>query len=194
MGGGTTLHAADYLILDALRRSALSTTELSRRLQISRSAAENRLKRFEELGLIIKRAPDRRWVAKVVFRVETTQETLEAETGKAPVLPDPALQTRKVPETASEAAQEAREQAPIAPPDPESIPQPERVYKAHKPVVAVSPKALELSKKFNLPANLAREGGELSFTKLDACKDCGGVTPFRYGSNPICPRCARKGH
>ncbi len=193
-----TLRAADFLILEALTRKPMNTTELGRALQISYSAVRDRIKRFKEMGLIIKQYPDRRWVIKLIIRVETPRETAELLGAEIPNLPpkqrtleDPDIVKRralqKVPVEPQEVAQEVVREVP----DLGAIEEPQKPVAIKEPRVPVSENALKISKQFRVPAHLRQMGGEVAMGKMGTCKKCARGTPFRYGEKHLCPLCAR---
>lgn len=193
-GRKATLRAADFLILEALNRRPMSNTELARALHISRSSIAARIKRFQKLGLIIRQWPDRRWVIKLIVRVETPHETLVEEGLDTTTLPEPPIQPQKVPQKPLQTSVRAREDAPTPIPDLGGAEPPPKPYRPLAPTVQVSDKALKLSKQFRLPASLVKYGGEVNVGRMASCKECGTGTPFKYGPNPRCPKCARRGH
>ncbi len=185
-----TLKAADFLILEALNRKPMTTTELAKALQISRDSVRLRIKRFQKLGLVLQQYPDRRWVIKLIVRVETVNETLE-QVGLTSGSDQPKIMSKKALPNAPEAAQIASEDVLPPPPDLGAAEELKPDRKAVPPKVPVSPNALKLSERFNLPAHKYRMG-ELNMGAMGGCMKCGKGTPFRYGEQNLCPLCARK--
>lgn len=54
---------------------------------------------------------------------------------------------------------------------------------------AASERATMLAARINVPASNSL--GELTTGALERCQ-CGNATPFKYGTTPMCPPCARK--
>lgn len=196
------LKAADFMILEALNRKPMSTSELAKNLQISISAVRARIKRFQAMGLVLKQWPDRRWVIKLIVKVETPRETAEIldlnvpdSTSKAEYPSEPEIVRRRAVGKPTQTPQEAQDEAPApvprVPPDLATPSPPEPPYEPGKPRVPVSEKALHLSKYFKMPAHLSQLGGELGMGKMGKCKKCDRGTPFMYGERNICPSCSR---
>ena len=197
-----TLKAADFLILEALNRKPMNTRELSRALQISTSAVRDRIKRFQDVGLVLKQHPDRKWALKLIVRVETPRETAEllgAEIPNLPPkqrdLPDPKVIDRATWKKAREGPQEVAEEVLPPTPDLTIAPPPEKPYKPIQTAVEVSEKARKISERFKVPVHLVQLGrggdGEVAMGKMGTCTKCGKGTPFRYGEKHLCPTCAR---
>ena len=169
------LNAADFLIMDALCRKPMTTKELSHLTTISRASIIKVVKRFKDLGLIVQRATDKKWIPVIVMRVETPRETVEIGLG-TPVHPQVEEQVGRVQPKAPTA---------ILPPLPP------KQYEPPKPEVPVSPKAERISNQMRIPAYLI-EYGEVNIGKMGECCKCSTATPVVYGSYNVCPLCARR--
>ena len=197
------LKAADFMILEALNRKPMSIREMANGLQISTSAVRGRIKRFKEMGLVLQQWPDRRWVIKLIIKVEPPRETAKAldlsvpdSTLKAPPLPEPEIVRRRVVGKAKEGPSRPQEETPApvprVPPDLTAPSAPEKPYEPGKARVPVSPAAQKLSTRFKMPAHLSQLGGELNMEQPPRkCKKCDRGTPFMYGERNICPSCSR---
>ena len=168
------LNAADFILISAICARPMNTAELARETTMSERTILSRLRRFEELGIIIRRSPDRRWQAAVILRIETPKETVEVVTGKKvkAEFPDPQPE-REVPKV-------------LLPPPPP------KTYEPPRPSAPVSDLAKRISARMRVPA-YAIEYGEVSLGKLGACVKCSTTTPLRYGQDSLCPLCARRG-
>jgi len=193
MSKNPELRAADFLILEALHRKPMSTAELARGLQISRSSVTSRVKRFNDMGLLVKQYPDRRWVVKLIVRVETVKETLEQVGLTVPKESDPKLVKVRASQRVSEGSQIALEQPVARVPDWTTPDPPEKPYKPRETSQDVSKRALDMSQKFKMPVHLVELGGELGMGQMGSCRKCGKGTPFVYGVKHLCPLCARSG-
>jgi biotin operon repressor len=197
----TTLKAADFLILSALHDKPMTTTELGKTLQISRTSVVARIKRFQNMGLILRRHPDKRWVIKLIVRVETLAETAEEigvstkmDTPRAVVVPEPEIVNSKAIRKPILPTPEPREEHVAKAPDMGAPEPAETPVQIKKPRVPVSKNAQSISDRFQVPAHLDRMGGEVKLGAMGGCCKCGKGTPFSYGGNRhLCPLCARDG-
>ncbi|MHA2068492.1 MAG: hypothetical protein ACXABY_29370, partial [Candidatus Thorarchaeota archaeon] len=126
-------------------------------------------------GIVVQKA-DRRWQMIVGLRVETAPDTPS----------DPQKQVKLGPGSVSTGSE-----LPRGVTDPGNAPQGPELYKAPKAPNGTSAQALKASKHFRVPAFI-RRFGEASVAALGECVGCGNATPLRYGTESLCPLCARK--
>ncbi len=191
--------ASDYLMLDALRRRPMTTRELSHTIQVSSSKTLSRLHEYEKHGLVVK-GGGHKWHAALVLWVTPSKDRVEGVTGEAvePSKPstvrvldamDAVQDTYRLALNAASTPQIAPEQVPDLSPAPE----PPKPYVPPRTRAKGSPKAQRMAGSFNLPSVI--EGrGELNMGGVAQCILCTVLTtPFKYGTEAICPQCARGG-
>jgi DNA-binding transcriptional ArsR family regulator len=164
-----------FPMLAALAKRAMNMNELCRLLYIHRATAGRRLRELERKGWVVQRR-DGRWVVVVRLRVEGVlrptgvpgiDPVLGCEPGE--VGHDPAADVLP-------AAVDAQEKRPIA-----------EVVEATKTPQTASQK---VAAKFGVPWVL--DGlGSLSISTVGGCSLCSRPTMLRYGSDRVCPGCAR---
>ena len=174
---------AAFPILAALARRPLSTLELSRLLTTDQSNIRRNCNRLEDLGWVVQRKDDSRWVMITrLVAVGIPQSDgvpgVTLTSGK-PIGAGPAT-SRVVLEPAGEAQEGLGGSAAVEPPP---------VAVAGQPGPA-RPSSELVAGHFGVPLEL--EGVGCRAGALEACVWCGARTPLKYGDRAICPRCARK--
>ena len=153
-----------YPILAALTFEASTAKELSHKLLMPLANVRRRLRRIEAQGLIVQRR-DWRWQMIVNLSQNGSGKAVLGHT---------------------EAVEE-----PVAPP---SITTPQldmrSVYRTPEAPEGTSSKALRISERMKVPATLSH--GEVCMGSPGRCILCRNVTPLRYGTESVCPTCARK--
>jgi len=190
---GEDLNFIAIPILAALAHRPMNTRELARTLLCSSSSIKKRTKQLEEQGCIVKRV-DHKWVPIVAFRMERVpempaypQEKVEPGPATGPLLSEVLGPVKDAPE----GSQEPDSDVPLPKVGLTLPPEEQDLYKPPVPYKKVSPRATKVSKHFRVPAFLKRKG-EAGMGKLGAC-GCGKSTPLKYGTEAVCPLCARGG-
>lgn len=177
-----TGEAAEFLsfpVLVAISRGPHTTAELSRKLLVSRANVYNHLKRLEQLGYVVRRKVDNRWVLVVRVRMEGVPQTARGQ-----VMPGQATE-----EVALDALPTATKQEPAG-----------ATQRAEAVSVAVQPSPVQaagqglsaagaLAARFGVPE--AGLDGELAIGPIGQCKTCGRPTVLKYGDVRTCVACAR---
>jgi len=194
------LSAADFLILDALNRRPMTIPELGRTLQLSQTTVRGKVKRYEKNGIVIQ-GRNNKWHPCMVVWVAPAKDVSEAISGEEVVMaPKPQVpEMIELPVGAEKPLEEAIQAAEEPKRSIEEVvdlgkPEPRReAYRPPKTKVQISDKAAAQAKRMNIPGHL--EGfGELSMGRTGKCGICKDrTTPVRYGTQVICPKCARGG-
>lgn len=173
---------AAFPILAALSRRPLSTLELSRLLTTDQRNIRRNCKRLEELGWVVQRKDDVRWVM-VVRLVAVGLPQPDGVPGVTPTAGKPIGAGPATSRIILEPRREAQEG-----PGGSAAVEPPPVAVAGQPGPA-RPSSELVAAHFSVPLEL--EGVGCRAGTLEGCKWCGARTPLKYG-DPICPRCARK--
>lgn len=169
-----------FPILAALARRPMTQRELSHTFQLSDRAVKRRLARLEELGFIVQRLKDFRWVMVVrlmAVGVPAPSGVPGVTVGAAqkPVR-DEVVLGRVVlePLNAPGSTQQGGDAVPVTPAPSEG---------STRRVAAVA-------ERFGVPESF-EDLGEACVGTIGRCITCRTHTPLRFGATHLCPTCAR---
>ena len=181
--------AEDFLafpILAALARRPLSTKELTHSLLVSQSAILKRIHQLEDLGYVVQRASDSRWVMMVRLMAVGAPAPSGVE-GITPAVDQAPLRSELVPGNVvlepcggPQEEQGGAEVSACVPVMPEG---PER--RTDNAAVAV-----KVAARFGVPVAFD-DLGPVNVGIITSCVSCFRNTPLKYGGTALCPACAR---
>lgn len=181
--------AEDFLafpILAALARRPLSTKELTHSLLVSQSAILKRLHQLEELGYVVQRASDSRWVMMVRLMAVGAPAPSGVE-GVTPAVDQAPLRSELVPGNVilepSVGPQEEQEGAQVSACVPVMPEGSERR-------VDIEGVAAKVAARFGVPVTFD-DLGAANVGIIAGCVSCQRKTPLKYGGTALCPACAR---
>lgn len=170
-----------FVVLAAIAARPRSHLELCHTTLMAGTTVKDRLKELENLGWIVQRASDRRWVMRVLLAPLEAPEP----TGMPGEVPRRGRKTTRRPVLGNLFKRPIRAQ------DESEAPEAPEVVEIPPEAVDYRSASERMAEKWSLPIRLAGVDGEISTGRLAPCVKCGRVTPIRYGDTPICPKCSR---
>ena len=162
-----------FVVLAAIAARPRSHLELCHTTLMAGTTVKDRLKELENLGWIVQRASDKRWVMRVLLAPLEAPEP----TGMPGEVPRRGRKTTRRPVLGHNFVRT------VAPEQPQPIEEPPT-----EPEDPFSPQE-HLAKRWDVPIRTWL--GEIGTGKLAPCTKCGRTTPLKYGGAALCPICSR---